>query len=56
MIIVVKKCNECPFCTIIPGEKPKCSVATPKYRVIETGDAPGWCPLRREQVIVRNFD
>mgnify|MGYP000133346835 CR=1 FL=1 len=57
MILVVKNCKECPFCTIIPGERPKCNVATIKYREIETeNEPPVWCPLRKEQVIVRSFE
>ncbi|MFI3271538.1 MAG: hypothetical protein R3Y11_05460 [Pseudomonadota bacterium] len=53
MIRVVRECSECPFCTvdIVPA---KCSVSTPKFRPLDvTLQRPTWCPLRREQVIVR---
>lgn len=52
MILVVHNCSDCPFCT--SGEPSKCSVSTPKHRPLdEKLQRPTWCPLRREQVIVR---
>lgn len=52
MILVIQKCVDCPFCT--QGEPAHCSVSTPKHRPLDTKhQRPSWCPLRREQVIVR---
>jgi len=52
MIWVVKACAECPFNYV--NEKSRCTIATPKGRPIATEEPrPVWCPLRKEQVIVR---
>jgi hypothetical protein len=55
MIVVVKSCSECPFCSEC-GEKRSCNLSIPKNRDV-TGlrELPGWCPLNKEQVIVKNF-
>lgn len=53
MIIVVRKCVDCPFCFKTEPHS-QCSVSTPKMRPLDEDlDRPSWCPLRREQVIVR---
>ena len=52
MIIVVRKCSDCPFCS--QGEPARCNLSTPKHRPLDPAqDRPSWCPLRREQAIVR---
>ncbi len=56
MIIVVTNCKECPF--VFQGEQyPECNVSTPKRRPLDPDtydrSRPSFCPLRREQVIVR---
>lgn len=52
MIVVVRNCSDCPFCS--KGDPARCSVSTPKHRPLDIKlDRPSWCPLRREQVIVR---
>jgi hypothetical protein len=55
MIIVIRKCAECPMMrNREQGEV--CAVSTPKERPIpEVAQRPNWCPLRREQIIVREF-
>lgn len=56
MVIVVKSCAECPFCTKLENGTQKCNVTFPPYRVISTEDkVPVWCPFKKEQIIVRNF-
>lgn len=59
MIMIVKTCDDCPFChRNAPGEAPKaCVVSTPRFRPIldDDGDRPQWCKLRKEQFIVREF-
>jgi hypothetical protein len=56
MIIVVKKCKNCPFLTF-RDEKQRCSASNPTGRPVapDEVDRPSFCPLRREQVIVREF-
>ncbi|MFP4168313.1 MAG: hypothetical protein ACLFSY_05620 [Desulfonatronovibrionaceae bacterium] len=55
MIVVVKRCSQCPFCAECNGEK-TCNLSVPKHReVVAERELPGWCPLNREQVIVKNF-
>jgi hypothetical protein len=52
MIIVVRTCSDCPFCS--QGEPARCNLSTPKHRPLDPAqDRPSWCPLRREQAIVR---
>lgn len=53
MIIVVRKCADCPFCFKTEPHS-QCSISTPKMRPLDEDlDRPSWCPLRREQIIVR---
>lgn len=52
MIFVVNACAACPF--YFESDRRRCTIATPKNRPIETEDPrPFWCPLGKEQVIVR---
>ncbi|WP_045215369.1 hypothetical protein [Desulfonatronovibrio magnus] len=57
MIFVVKKCADCPFCNTLESNEMQCNVSTPGKRDIpDQGRAkPSFCPLRREQAIVRSF-
>ncbi len=58
MIIVVRKCSpECPF-HIMEGDVMVCNVSTPSKRPIPKMEDkfPSFCPLRREQTIVRRFE
>lgn len=55
MILVVTKCQECPFLNQ-DGDQKSCNVALPKGRPVTTAsERPSWCRLRREQIIVRDF-
>ena len=55
MIVVVKKCSECPFCSECADRK-YCNMSIPKHReVTEFRELPFWCPLNKEQIIVKNF-
>jgi hypothetical protein len=55
MILVVSKCAECPMVRT-EDETKVCAVSTPKGRPIpDLNDRPSFCPLRREQIIVRQF-
>lgn len=55
MIIIVTKCSECPFLSIVDSQS-VCNVATPRYRpILCEEDRPTWCKMRKEQVIVRDF-
>lgn len=55
MITIVRKCKDCPFLTSV-GENIWCNVSTPKGRSVDLDeDRPSFCPLRKEQVIVREF-
>ncbi|WP_028575143.1 hypothetical protein [Desulfonatronovibrio hydrogenovorans] len=58
MIFVVKKCLDCPFCNTLENRDMQCNVSTPPKRAIpaETKLTPSFCPLRREQAIVRSFE
>ncbi|WP_456325946.1 hypothetical protein [Desulfonauticus submarinus] len=56
MVIVVKDCNKCPFCTKLDDNKKLCNITFPPYREIKGNNLPSWCPLKKEQVIVRNFE
>lgn len=52
MIWVVNACKECPF--YYETDAARCTVATPRGRPIVTDEPrPVWCPLRKEQMIVR---
>ena len=64
MIVVVKNCDVCPFALPQPGQECEggpqvcqtCALSTPKFRsLFEFPKRPEWCKLRREQVIVREF-
>jgi len=56
MIFIVKKCAECPFFAPKDAISGTCSVSTPHHRPLALGDErPSFCLLRREQVIVREF-
>jgi len=56
MIIIVKRCANCPFCQTVEG-KPHCKASVVELRPIseEDEERPSWCPLRREQLIIREF-
>lgn len=55
MIVVVKKCKNCPFLTSV-DDNIWCNISTPKGRPVRLDeDRPTFCPLRKEQVIVREF-
>jgi hypothetical protein len=58
MIIVVRKCMDCPFCNTLESKKMQCNVSMPSKRDIpdEGKTTPSFCPLRREQAIVRSFE
>jgi hypothetical protein len=55
MIFVVSKCVDCPFHQVVDGIR-KCKVASVVYQHIpaEEKKRPEWCPLRKEQMIVRD--
>lgn len=53
MILVVRKCDDCPFLTRC-GEERHCNIGVPARRFIPEDVArPDWCRLKKEQVIVR---
>jgi hypothetical protein len=54
MILVVKSCKTCPFCQV-KDDNYYCKASIIELRPIgvEPDDRPSWCPLRREQFIVR---
>ena len=55
MIMVVKTCKDCPFLTNV-NESVWCNVSMPIGRPVDPKlERPSFCPLRREQVIVRAF-
>ncbi|GAB1411019.1 hypothetical protein MASR1M90_21730 [Desulfovibrionales bacterium] len=54
MIVVIRKCLECPFMALVDGVK-VCNIATPYQRPTGDEDRPSWCKLRKEQIIVRDF-
>lgn len=58
MIIIVKNCFECPFCNTLENKKMQCNISNPSKRDIPgSGEGvPSFCPLRREQTIVRSFE
>jgi len=58
MIIVVKKCFECPFCNTLESGTLLCNVSMPSKREIpdDGKTIPAFCPLKREQAIVRSFE
>lgn len=56
MIIIVRKCKDCPFLSELPDVS-RCNISTPPRRPLhELDERPSFCPLRREQAIVREFD
>ena len=57
MIIVVRNCPDCPF-VIEEADMYRCRVSQPPKRPMEKDQEarPSFCPLMREQVIVRQFD
>lgn len=55
MIVVVKRCKDCPFLTQVE-DNVWCNASTPKGRPVDPeAQRPSFCPLRREQVIIREF-
>jgi hypothetical protein len=55
MILVVTKCMQCPFMRRENNEK-CCIIATPPMRpILSDEERPPWCTLRKEQIIVRDF-
>ncbi len=54
MVVVVKECEKCPFCTKCK-EKRYCNLSSPCHREVTEEKMPHWCPLNKEQVIVKNF-
>ncbi|MFP4108353.1 MAG: hypothetical protein ACLFRQ_05205 [Desulfonatronovibrio sp.] len=58
MIIMVKKCFECPFCNTLENREMQCNISTPPKRDIpDQGRViPLFCPLKHEQAIVRSFE
>lgn len=58
MIVIVRKCFECPFCNTLENKEMLCNISTPSKRDIpDQGRVrPMFCPLRREQTIVRSFE
>ena len=58
MILMVRKCTECPFCNTWQSGELQCNVSTPQKRDIPANGekTPSFCPLRREQAIVRSFE
>ena len=56
MIIVVRKCKDCPFLLELPDVN-RCNASNPPRRPLhDLEERPSFCPLRREQVIVREFE
>jgi hypothetical protein len=55
MILVITKCDQCPLCVKTTTER-MCNVATPPRRPIhDDAVRPTWCPLRKEQIVIRDF-
>ena len=55
MIFVITKCTDCPFHQVHDGKR-SCSVASVVHQEIlaEVKKRPEWCPLYKEQMIVRD--
>ncbi len=55
MIFVITKCKDCPFHQVCDGKR-SCSVASVVHQEIpaEVTKRPEWCPLYKEQMIVRD--
>ncbi|RQD66825.1 MAG: hypothetical protein D5R98_01465 [Desulfonatronovibrio sp. MSAO_Bac4] len=58
MIFVVKKCVDCPFCNTLENGARQCNISTVPKRDIpdDVQKMPSFCPLKKEQAIVRVFD
>ena len=55
MILIARKCRDCPFLLELPDSL-RCNISSPPRRqVADDPERPSFCPLRREQVIVREF-
>ena len=55
MIFVVTKCNQCPFSSLVQGER-VCNISEPRHRpVVDEETRPDWCGLRSGQKNVRDF-
>jgi len=55
MIVIVRKCKDCPCLTQVDANV-WCNASTPKGRPVDPeADRPSFCPLRREQIIIREF-
>lgn len=55
MIFVVTKCADCPFLSMVNGQR-VCNIAIPYQRPISEDEVrPSWCKMRKEQIIVRDF-
>lgn len=56
MILVIRKCSDCPL-RRTEEKVTVCALAAPGNRPIpkDTEDRPRWCPLRNEQIIIREF-
>lgn len=55
MIVIVRKCQECP-CLTQTDDNAWCNASTPKGRPVDPkAERPSFCPLRREQIIIREF-
>lgn len=55
MIRIVRSCTGCPFCSF-QEKQGFCSMSVIDFRPIpddEMKARPSWCPLRREQIIIR---
>lgn len=55
MIRIIKSCTECPFCSY-QEKQGFCSVSVIDFRPIPVDEMkarPSWCPLRGEQIVVR---
>ncbi|WP_462324460.1 hypothetical protein [Desulfoplanes sp.] len=55
MIYVVTQCTDCPFHQVHDGKR-SCKVASVVHQEIPADEKkrPEWCPLRKEQMIVRD--
>ncbi len=60
MICVVKQCStDCPFFIAAEESSAACNISTPSKRPIPEMEGykfPSFCPLQREQIIVRAFE
>lgn len=55
MIVIVRTCKDCPCLTQV-DDKAWCNASTPKGRPVDPEEErPSFCPLRREQIIIREF-